>query len=230
MSGLLQRGAGEARCGGGGGVSGEAIEINVQLTIDDYAKFQADVSMTDEQRKAGAAGAVRIYKIFVCAFFVILFSGFLIKVSKAEIKISDFWSYTFESLASASLPFLIFTFLVLYLRFIGKKTLHSRFKAISKRLLSVGENKAILAPVTLVFCQNYVIQSSKFFKCEYYWSGIEKVQILNGDLYLFLSTYNALIAPTRFFKSEEEKQRIYQQCVKWWEAARENPVPAEGVA
>ena len=208
-------------------MSGEAIEIEYQLTVDDYAKFQADVSMTAEQRKAGAAGVVRIYKIFVCVFFVIIFLRFFIDVSKAEIKVSDFWSYTFESLASAALPFLIFTFFVLYLRFIGKKALHSRFKAITKRLLSVGENKAILAPVILMLCQNYVIHSSNFFKCEYYWSGIEKVQILNGDLYLFLSTYSALIVPTRFFKSEEEKQRIYVQCLKWWQAAQEKSPESE---
>lgn len=57
-------------------MSGEAIEIEYQLTVDDYAKFQADVSMTAEQRKAGAAGVVRIYKIFVCVFLLLFFKIF----------------------------------------------------------------------------------------------------------------------------------------------------------
>ncbi|MCL4677647.1 MAG: YcxB family protein [Alphaproteobacteria bacterium] len=200
---------------------GEVIEIEYQLTVDDYAKFNADVGMTDAQRRAGAAGLVRIYKIFICAVLVITFSSFFIRVSKAEIEISDFWHYAFESFVKAAPPFFIITFFVLYLRYIGKKSLHSRFKAICRRMLNVGENKAILSPAKLAFTKGQIIHSSEFLKCEYYWSGIEKVEILNGDLYLFLSALSALIVPARFFKSEEEKQRVYEQCVKWWKSAQE---------
>ncbi len=211
-------------------MSGEVIEIEYQLTVDDYAKFSADLHFTKAQRKVGMLSFLKTSTFIILFLLAVIFIIFFVRVFRGELELSGFLNFFIISLFNGVLPFIIFALFVNFSFFFGTKFGYGKIKAVSKRMISVGENRSFLAATKLKIEKGAVTQSSEYAKLEFNWAGIEKVEIINRDLCLYISAISAIIVPSRYFKSEEEKQRIYAQCLKWWEAARENPVPAEGVA
>jgi hypothetical protein len=208
-------------------VSGEVIEIEYQLTVDDYAKFSADVHFTKMQRRIGMLSFLRTSIFIVLFLLAVIFIVFFVRVFKGELELSGFLNFFIISLFNSVLPFMIFWLFVVFSFFFGTKFGYRKIKAVSKRKLGVGENRSFLAASKLMLAKGGVTQSSEYAKFEFKWAGIEKVEILNNDFCLFVSACSAIIVPSRFFKSEEEKQRIYVQCLKWWQAAQEKSPESE---
>lgn len=55
------------------------------------------------------------------------------------------------------------------------------------------------------------------------WLRVRYLLLADGDLLVSFGNIGYFYIPARFFKSEEEKQRIYEQCLTWWQAAQEKP-------
>ncbi len=191
----------------------EVIEIEYQLTVDDYAKFSADLQVFTVEHKKSNAVFIRIY-VFTLLFCLIVdainaYAEYLEGVD------FDIFKYVFTSL----FVFILFTYLLYF--FVSKKKKHYMYSSALKSMMEEGDNKALLSPHKITLSERAIFQKSDFVQSEYRWGGIEKVQMLDGSLCLFISAISALYIPSRYFKSEEEKQRVYAQCVAWFEAARE---------
>ncbi len=202
-------------------MSGEVIEIEYQLTVDDYAKFNADFHCTPLMRKKHLKAFfwTSVYCLFL--FEYIFYLSFRNKVREGELNDSDIYQYHLDIWFSSTGLVLVLIFIFAYWLCFSKSRIRKRNYLWVKKIDDAGQNKALLASKKIIMSENNVIVLSCYFKCDYKWSGFEKVEILNGDLCIFHSVRSALIIPSRYFKSEEEKQRVYAQCVAWFEAARE---------
>ncbi len=191
----------------------DTIEIEYQLTVDDYAKFSADRQLASDGYKKSKKTFFKVYVVF-CAFIVItnFFSAYN-EYSQSQ-NITDVYS----SIFTVVLSFCLLSYLLYF--FTNRKKRHQALAACMMELLKEGLNKVWFSESSLVLSQSSVLYSCEYAKSEHIWDGIEKIEILDGDFCIFVSSISAFVIPSRFFESEEEKQRIYEQCVAWHKAAQ----------
>lgn len=196
-------------------MSGEVIEIEYQLTVEDYAKFSADWQMLSAEDKKTNSVFYKIY--FVSLSFCLIVNSFTAYTEYVEGVDFNIYAHIFSFLV----VFLLFTYLLHF--FVSRKKRYYLYASCLKSMMAEGNNKAWLSPHKLILSDSAIFQKSDYVQSEYKWNGIEKVQLLDGCLCLFISAISAIYIPSRYFKSEEEKQRIYEQCLMWWSAAQEKP-------
>lgn len=213
-------------------MSGEAIEIEYQLTADDLAKFSADTAMPFFGKPKFKQIFPQILMAFLILIFCSCFSIIILALLFGEAAffkqaISFFYDSSLHYFFILFVPF-TFLFVVLVFMFPDQKAKHKRFYNYSKFQISSGRNLMHLLPRWLKVSDGGLYERSEHYEATYSWRGVEKIAVQNGDLCIFVSAITAILIPSRFFKSEEEKQRVYAQCAAWFEAAREKP--AEGAA
>lgn len=198
-------------------MSGEVIEIEYQLTVDDYAKFSADRSFHTLFNKASLPWFLQMVAIgiFVPHFLIALL--YLIGGSKSLVEL--FYIAFVMPFNPLFLFILLSSFLIYFIFF--KFLLRPVYKTSGRSMVKRGRNVYLLSARKLVIDEFGLHETTPYSDFRLLWTGIESVKIVNGDVVIGLSSVSASFVPSRFFKSEEEKQRIYTQCVAWWESAQE---------
>ena len=212
-------------------MSGEVIEIEYQLTVDDYAKFSADTAMRHFGRPKFSQSFIKtclaFFILLSCLFFTtltltFLFSNYFFFKEWLSSLLELYSNYFFIMV----IP-LTFAFVVLISMFPDQKSRHRCLYNNAKYQINLGKKRMTFAPRKVELSSKCIAETSEFYEVCYKWAGMDSVSLQAGDLCFFTSSMSALIIPSRFFKSEEEKQRVYEQCLTWWQAAQEKPAESE---
>ncbi|MBK9584766.1 MAG: YcxB family protein [Alphaproteobacteria bacterium] len=202
-------------------MSGGVIEIEVQLTVDDYTDFSTSVNYDFKKRRN---------------FFSALFFNFLLGLYGAGLAAvimhgifflsgkTTFPQVLYDILTTVFSPglfFILFIITSLFYFFPRLTFFKACIRSTTKKRYASGRNLVPFALTTMRINESKVSSSSQYHYAEYLWNGIEKVDITEGNLHIFVSSLSAFVIPARFFKSEEEKQRVYEQCLKWWQVAQQ---------
>lgn len=201
----------------------EPIEIDFQLAAEDQAKSLADTSASFivKPSKLKLALPIIVLTLFgLCIFWVLMYAlAFAMGTRDFQGVTSDLSRFTtFEFFASYGIIILCF---VAILENIYENA-HKDSKNFVLRMIVSGKNKAMFSPAQAVLSKDDVRVHSDFINCTFKWTGIEKVEIQDGDFCIFYSSISALCIPLRFFASEQEKQAIYQKCQIWFLDANKN--------
>lgn len=197
----------------------DAVELEYQLTKDDYIKFWVDFGMIQYTPLAYS----EIFRVFAKVFLsTMLILGTIFLCFDLLREISDFFilqriGLRFFIICATS----IIIFLFLYVpNFVSHK---SRYK---KYLLNLFTKKAddeknvILSPLKLKISSKEIEigEISSLKKSKYDWKIFKNIQLYNSDLCIIGKSV-FIFVPSRFFNSEVEKQNIYELVKKWFEDA-----------
>lgn len=189
-------------------MAGDAIEVEYQLTVDDLVAFNRTVAIDNKSDSVGFSfvqfrGPIIVALLLIALCFVVPPKGVI-----------AVWFIS---------GFLTCSLFILMVAFV----LRARsFNFCFKRML-VSEN---ISKRNLAIDSDHIKESTKYSHYTVHWSGIEKVQKVQDQIFLYITNVSALIIPKRAFADEVAFERFYEKCHAYYEAARENPVPAEGVA
>lgn len=90
------------------------------------------------------------------------------------------------------------------------------------KLMKKGHQAFLFCKCNLSISADGLKYLTPYQKTELFWSSIASVRVLEGFFRCEnLDGSSAVFIPSRFFKSEEEKQRVYAQCLTWWKSAQE---------
>lgn len=213
-------------------MSGEAIQIEYQRTPDDMARFCAKVyyknTGTVSRFKHTLFRNLRGMLIGMPLVFGVLF---LLMVGYGQ-SLSDFVTL---SLLIITAPFIwvlwgaCLLVSVLPALFKCESCVYRRCKKSFGAGESLGKPSVYYCKKTLTISAESVTEESEYGRSELFWKAFSGVETLDGFLCFMIGGLDSgYIVPDRYFASAEEKQRVYAQCVAWFEAAREKP--AEGMA
>lgn len=196
----------------------DTIEIEYQLTADDLVKFTLDfwssqksVAYNSETTKFKRMGRFCIEALFVLSVGVLLIKVFKIDNNYA----------VFEN----DVSFLIFIGLIFCMLFSFlpyEKWIQSCSKKKMMKKIETGKNENLLSSTKLYISAEGIKTYQKYATSDIKWKAVEKITIQNKDFCIFVSSVHALFVPSRFFGSEEKKQRIFEQCQKWFLDAQES--------
>lgn len=207
----------------------DTIEIEVQYTIDDLAKASADIFLRCLENAPNLVlGYIRGAMIGVFSFCFVLFFIELFRnggnvVLAASPVLEMLTSYEFWSFLILVF-FCLWIFTVVVKHFTGKSGEYSCIKKTTRKLYKNGKNVAAVAPRKLVFAPKCITDTSEHTHSEYRWSAVEKIDTINDDLYVFVSSVAAIVVPSRYFKSDEEKQEVFEQLQKWFNDSQKGAV------
>ena len=197
----------------------DTIEIEYQLTIDDHAEFYVTFA---SDRPVGYLVTKFFFTIFIVMLLgmLIFFGG--VFVIMLYIEGGDFAKVVEIITRNPPLPkfrwelLLIIIICCLYDVFPSKKKRFLNVLSDFKRRYNTGKNVLLTAPSRLTISSNSIKGSCDYSQSEINWFGIEKVENNEKGLCLFTSVVSGIFIPARFFKSEDERQRIFEQCQKWF--------------
>ena len=197
----------------------ETIVIEYQLTLDDLADFSATVANSHQKKTPFLK---RLLGQFKCmAFGILVVSLIIITISLFGngFDVLESISMVVGMYTSAVFWLLIIPSLIIFLilsYFPRTKMLRKHYKNYLSMTFKNGNNKALLSPSTLILSPEFVRNENNYHHVKYRWEGIEKVEIINNSLSVFISSISAYYIPSRFFKSEEHKNEVFQKCQQWF--------------
>tara|TARA_R110001592_G_scaffold16881_10_gene71638 strand:- start:4457 stop:5077 length:621 start_codon:yes stop_codon:yes gene_type:complete len=195
----------------------DTIEIEYQLTADDVIKFSLNFwspkkSQTDvvEVSKLKKVGKIILWGV-ACTIYSFAITGGLRE---------DGFNNVFDSVWD----YIIFILLFCSMMLIFLPT-DSWVKKITKRKMMKKihseKNGNLFSPVKMQINSSEISVYQKYANLTFKWQGLEKIELEYGDLCIYVSSLNAMAIPSRFFESEDEKQRIFEQCKTWFLDAQE---------
>lgn len=206
-------------------MSGEAITIEYQRTPDDMARFCAKLHF----KRTGAASRfknslfanLRGMLIGICILFAVLMFLTIadgqslpdvFMLTAAMFSTPFIWIFFGACLAVSVLPSLFKCESCVYRRCL--KSFNARENPDKPSLHHCKK--------TLTISADSVTEESEYGRSELFWTAFSGVEMLDGFLCLAVEgVQGGYIVPDRYFASAEEKQRVYAQCVAWFEVARE---------
>ncbi|MCB1592119.1 MAG: hypothetical protein KDI90_06665 [Alphaproteobacteria bacterium] len=215
-------------------MSGETIEIEFEATMDDlitlcvanyYRKYDFWTTIVGIAR----SNLKQLLIGLSMAFPVILMISYFRHKNDIDVFQFAFSLITNSTLILCLIVFFAISFFVSFLKVGCRSCVGRTCKKNLHRLIEKGNKSDLFAVTKLVLTSNGVQLIMPDRRIDLLWPALASLEILDG---IFRGAYSdgntAFFVPSRFFKSEEEKQRIYEQCVHWWEAAQEKPVPTKG--
>jgi hypothetical protein len=155
------------------------MEINIDLTRDDYADFNKYYFLKKGLKK-------RIYLVFVVAFIL----PFIINSGRPF----DFLTY---------LTNVIIAGLVFGLIYIGGMTL-----ALKRTRKLPSDNGSILGMKKFIITDEGLIEESESNKNLQKWKSIKSIETNDNSVFIFVDNVAAYVIPKRFFKDEAEQQNF----------------------
>lgn len=202
----------------------DTIEIEYELTKDDFFKFyeKQGQDITEESVEIPYGKILKnscrfIAKTFAYVLAVVFFSRMLEKngdffesIYGIYLLLQVWWVWIFL------LGILTLVFLQIALRY--QKRYKERISILAKEKAEevyegykqIGEPK-----VKVKLCEdNFTLDDGKMIRVAN-WNNMETINFVDGFFHMSFPQLQVYI-PSRFFKSEEEKQRIFEQCQKWF--------------
>ena len=199
----------------------DTIEIEYQLTVDDYAKFSADFLMTPERRSEHMRSFLKVILFYICLIETICLLGFWSEFTNENVSLNQIFVYHWDYWFSAKPLIPLIAIVVVYWLCYSKRRVRRRYMTCMQREYGRGQNISLLALSTITLSEEGFKVVSPYHHSFFSWKGAEGVGLYGGDLGLVISAVSYLCIPSRFFETEEETQRIYEQCVAWHKAAQD---------
>ena len=188
----------------------ETIVIEYQLSLDDIAKLSIAI-WSDRSNKKFQSITTKLIQASVVVLVVILLQiAVNMKGDHTLIEAISKLPYIFN------LFFAISIFIVLLLpteRFNRACVRKSIYSKINKNRSAETEVKKIIIQ------KNKINLFGKYISSEIDSRKITSVEIFDGDFFIFWSEVSAVYIPSRFFKSEEHKNQVFQKCQQWFSEA-----------
>lgn len=197
----------------------DTIEIEYQLTVDDHADFSV-ISLLDRPAKNLGLKLLFIVFGFTLLICLILFAGtFVTMIYIADgqvLKVIEFLIRDFE-LPNIRWEYLLITaFCFLFCMFPSEERRRLDIISHTKGIYREGKNALLTVPCKISISSNNIKSFCDYSQSEIKWIGVEKVENNEKGLCLFTTVVSGIFIPSRFFQSDKEKQRIFEQCQKWF--------------
>ena len=187
----------------------ETIVIEYQLSLDDIAKLSIAI-WSDRTNKKFQSIATKLIQasILIIVFLAlqIVFRNENLTLIESLYKLLNIFNIFFTA-------FVFFIFLLPNERFNRACVRKSIYSKITDNSSAEIETKKIIIQ------RNKINLLSKYISSEIDARKITSVEIFDGDFYIFWSEVSAIFIPSRFFKSEEHKNEVFQKCQQWFSEA-----------
>lgn len=200
----------------------DTIEIEYELTKDEFVDFYKKAGMTEDDLqipytaffKKIAGGTVR-------AFMLVLIVVFISRMlrNNGELKGAMLDMYLVIQMQAV---WLIMAALFVFYFLLAVVTYRSKYKArFLKKTEEIAESfieerKSLdESSIKLRLSEDGFDLNDGIMTRTASWKKVEQVEIFKNYFHIEMSGIEIFIPP-RFFQSEEEKQRIFEQCQKWY--------------
>lgn len=201
----------------------EPLKIDYELLIEDHVEFSVRENLNLNSHYSALERSFAILKhlafVVLGMTLILLFGYFLNDNIQSKMQIDEYLYRTYQSEIFIIVLSLYFLFLVSisFLKPLRNFWLRRCFVKSFPKMFSTGRNKMWLSPSTLTISEDEILNQTEYSKSHYSWEVVEKVQVLEGVLEIFVASIMAVIVPKRFFETEKEFEEFFEAAKRLYE-------------
>ncbi len=187
---------------------GESIEIDTNITEEDLIQF----NMFHHNNTPNIKLLTKLTQ-FGLLIFAIIITIIMLIMAYLDNRM-DFFSET-KTILIFFLMYIISIFVILIMQPYLKWYYSKRVKKMLK------ESKTRLIPSKIIVAEEFIIDKDEDREQKFSWKSIERIEIAENYIYVYVYQIMALIIPNNSFENNEEKDMFIQTINKYYVKANE---------